>query len=192
MELTDVLWKTSRARTANVRKSATQRFALICVLLLLGGQVQSQPADWFRAAERSEPHEALEFFERTWSVPGKTGWRESCAWLPEGRRHIVCKPRWENAKGSAEGLSVYSFDEANGVYVSPNFKANGTMAVESGRRIPGGFQFASESGVGAERVRERLTLEEAADGRVSVVSESAKGDGPWVIGRKTEYLRTRP
>jgi hypothetical protein len=104
----------------------------------------------------------------------------------------VCKPRWENAKGTAEGLSVYSFDEANGVYVSHVFKANGTVAVESGRRIPRGFQFASESGAGAERVRERLTLEDAADGRVNVLSESAKGDGPWVIERKTEYLRTRP
>ncbi len=194
MEITELRLMASKAKPerSRARNRPTKRFALACTLSLIGWHAQSQPADWFRAAERSEPHEALVFFEGTWSVPGRSGWREVCSWLPEGRRHIVCKPRWETAKGTAEGLSVFSFDEANGIYQSHVFKANGRLAVENGRRVPGGFQFESESGAGAERVRERLTLQDAADGRVGAVTESAKGDGPWVLERKTEYVRTRP
>lgn len=172
--------------------SAIHRASLAGLLALFVGSVHSQPADWFRSMERSEPHEALAFFEGTWTVPGKTGWRERCSWLPEGRRHIVCTPRWDNAKGVAEGLTIFSYDAEERVYLSHAFKANGALTVERGQRIAGGFRFMTESGTGAERVRERLTLEDAADGRVKVVSETAKGDGAWVVQNKTEYLLTRP
>ncbi|MES2992315.1 MAG: hypothetical protein V4844_12930 [Pseudomonadota bacterium] len=194
MKMTELRLMASKAKAERrrARNGLTKRFALACMLSLAGWNVQSQPAEWFRAAERSEPHEALVFFEGTWSASGRSGWREVCTWLPEGRRHIVCKPRWETAKGTAEGLTVFSFDELKGVYHSHVFQANGKFSVENGRPVPGGFQFESESGAGAERVRERLTLQDAADGRVSAVAESAKGDGPWVFERKTDYLRTRP
>jgi hypothetical protein len=144
--------------------------------------------------ERSEAHEALAFFEGTWTVPGKTDWRESCAWLPAGRRHMVCRPRWDRPAGASEDLSVYSYDAATGAYVVHGFKANGQFAADRGERVPRGFRFASDLGTGAHRVRERLTLEEeeGAAGRVTVVSETARGDGPWVVNHQTDYLRTRP
>ncbi len=169
-----------------------KRLALAGLLASVGVDVHSQAADWPRPMERSEPHEALAFFEGTWTVPGNKGWRESCSWLAEGRRHIVCRPRWENPKGALEGLSVYSYDETNGAYLAHSFKASGLVTAERGHRIPRGFRFMSESGAGAERVRERLTLEEDVGGRVIVVSETAKGEGPWVVENKTGYLRTRP
>ena len=105
---------------------------------------------------------------------------------------MVCTTRWDNAKGVAEGLTVFSYDAEERVYFTHAFKANGALTVERGHPIAGGFRFANDRGTGAERVRERLTLEEEADGRVKVVSETAKGDGAWVVGNRTEYLRTRP
>ena len=169
--------------------SVIHRLALASLLATFGGTVHSQPAD--SPMERSEPHEALAFFEGTWTIPGKDDWRETCSWLAGGRRHIVCTPRWQFPNMTFEGLSVYSYDEKSGEYLSHKFRAFGRITTERGQRIPRGFRFMKEDGTGADRVRERFTIEEGVAGRVSTVSETAKGDGPWVVEDKQEYLRTR-
>jgi hypothetical protein len=166
--------------------------ALAGLLGTVGGYAHAQAADWPRPMERSEPHEALTFFEGTWTVPGDKGWRETCSWLAKGRRHMVCKPRWQSGGKVLEGLGVYSYDEKSGEYLAHGFKPPGRVSAERGQRIPSGFRFMSESGTGADRLRNRHTLEEGSAGRVTGTSETAKGDGPWVVEDKTEYLRTRP
>ena len=168
------------------------RLALASLLASVGGYAHSQPAGRPQPMERSEPHEALAFYEGTWTVPGKQDWRETCSWLAEGRRHIVCRPRWQFADGVLEGLTVFSYDEKSGEYLSYRFKPGGRVSTERCQRIPRGFRCMNEHGTGADRVRERFTIEEVVAGRVSTVFETAKGDGPWVIEDKSEYLRTRP
>lgn len=173
------------------------RLALAALLATVGGTSHSQPAD--SPLERSEPHEALAFFEGIWTAPDEAGtepakreWQETCSWLDGGRRHIVCTPRWQSANGAFNGLAVYSYDENSGEYLSHAFKPFGRVATQRGQRIPRGFRFMNERGTGVDRVRERYTLEEDVGGRVSTVLETAKGDGPWVIEDKSEVMRTRP
>lgn len=167
-----------------------QRLLLATALATVGGYAYSQPTA--SPMERSEPHEALAFFEGTWTVPGKDDWRETCSWLAGGRRHIVCAPRWRFPNMTFEGLSVFSYDDKSGEYLAHRFKAFGRVSTERGQRIPRGFRFMNEHGSGADRVRERFTLEEGVAGRVNTVLETAKGDGPWVTEDRDEYLRTRP
>jgi hypothetical protein len=177
--------------------AAAPSLTLAALLAAFGSTSNAQTPD--SPLKRSEPHEALAFFEGTWTSPEEAGtepakreWQETCAWLDGGRRHIVCTPRWQLASGAFNGLAVYSYDEKSGEYLSYAFKPFGRVTTQRGQRIPRGFRFLSERGTGEERVRERYTLEEGAGGRISTVLETAKGDGPWVIDDKSEVLRMRP
>ena len=105
------------------------RLTLATALATVGGYAYSQPTD--SPMERSEPHEALAFFEGTWTVPGKDDWRETCSWLAGGRRHIVCAPRWRFPNMTFEGLSVFSYDEKSGEYLAHRFKAFGRVSTET-------------------------------------------------------------
>ena len=166
--------------------------AIAALLALAGGCAISQPA---LLPTRSEPHEALAFYEGVWTlVDGKPeqGFRETCSWLAEGRRHMVCKARWQAANGPQETLGIYSHDPSTGDYQFHGFAASGAVIKERVQRHPKGWVYTTERGTGVERVRTRETLEETVEGRVSAVHETAKNEGPWVVDRKVEYLRTRP
>lgn len=172
----------------------TCRVALFACLVAVSAFANSQPADSRSPAEPSSPHEALVFYEGTWTLMGKApeAYRETCSWLAEGRRHIVCRSREQAASGSREHLGVYSYDESKGEYLYHGFGASGSILIERGQRVPSGFHFTSERGTGANRVRTRFTIVEAEQGRVNTVSETAKADGPWVAGERLVYLRTKP
>ena len=101
--------------------------------------------------------------------------------------HVTKPPRVPR-----EALGVYSYDPTQGEYLYHGFGARGGISKERGQRIAKGFHFTSERGTGVDRVRKRFTIEEAGQGRVNTVSETAKADGPWVVEERVEYLRTRP
>lgn len=170
------------------------RVALAAWFASVSGCSNSQSAELPLPSERSEPHEALAFYEGTWTIPDKKheSYRETCSWLAKARRHIVCRARDETANGPLESLGVYSYDQTTGEYLYHGFGSRGGVSTERGQRIPNGFHFTSERGTGADRVRTRFTIVEAAQGRVNTVSETAKADGPWVFDERLEYLRTRP
>jgi len=170
------------------------RLAVAIGLASVSGFSNSQSAESSSPAERSEHHEALAFYEGTWTIPDKQheGLRETCSWLAEGRRHIICRSRGQTANRPWESLGVYSYDQTRGEYLYHGFGSRGSVYIERGRRIPNGFIFTSESGAGADRVRTRFTIAEASGGRVSTVTETAKADEPWVVKERVEYLRTRP
>ena len=170
------------------------RFTLGAWLALGSVCANSQPADLPSPSERSEPHEALGFYEGTWTILGKghESLRETCSWLAEGRRHIFCRGREETAKGPREWLGVYSYDQTTGEYLYHGFHPRGSVSIERGRRTPKGFIFTSERGTGADRVQVRFTIEEGPHGRVNTVTEVAKPGRPWVVEETLEYLRTRP
>jgi hypothetical protein len=169
------------------------RISLAAFLAFFGVGVSSLTADLSSPSERSEPHEALSFYEGTWTILGKEHEtvRETCSWLAEGRRHIVCRGREQTAKGPREWLGVYSYDQANDEYLYHGFAPRGSVSTERGRRIPKGFVFTSERITGADRVQVRFTIEEGQHGHVSTVTEVAKPGGPWVVEEKLEYQRTR-
>lgn len=146
-------------------------------------------------AAPSEPHEALAFFEGTWTVSGSTAegaFRETCAWLAEGRRHMVCRSWWGAEGGRREGLSIFSYDPASNEYRYHGFRAGGAVVTQKGERLPAGWLFTSDRGVGSDRLQTRVTIEKLAEGRFGFLSESATGGNPWVVGARVEYIRVGP
>lgn len=144
-----------------------------------------------RPLDHSPPHERLGFFEGSWTTADATpeeGFLEVCAWLAEGRRHMVCKSRWNTSSGPREGLSVFSYDSANEEYVYNGFRAGGSHVIQRGSEQGGRWQFRSERGNGADRLRSRVTIE-PNDRGFTLLSETSKGDEPFRAGAKVEYLR---
>ena len=138
------------------------------------------------------PHEALAFFEGTWTTSDakpEDEFSETCAWLPAGRRHMVCRSRWKTAAGPREGLSIFSHDERTAEYLYHGFRPGGAVVVHRGLRLPDGWSFTSERGEGEERVRTRVTIGRVAEGRFSFHIETARADGPWATGARLEYRR---
>jgi len=139
----------------------------------------------------SPPHERLGFFEGVWTIADSTpedGFREVCAWLPQGRRHIVCKSRWNTPSGPTEGLSVFSYDVATGDYVYNGFRPAGSHVTLRGSEQGGRWHFHSERGNGADRLRTRVTIEPNEGGFI-FLSETSKGDEPYQAGAKVVYRR---
>jgi hypothetical protein len=140
------------------------------------------------------PREALAFYEGSWAQVGKGAdeQQETCSWLPGARGHIVCRTSVKVAGETHASIAYYSYDEPAREYVYHWFGRLGGLYVERGHRIPNGFQFFSEEGTGAGKIRTRFTITEAAEGRVHTVNEKSKVDGPWVVEKTTDYIRTRP
>ena len=169
--------------------------ALAAGLASVSGCANSQTVGSTSPSQPSEPHEALAFYEGTWThLDGKPeeGFRERCSWLAEGRRHMVCRARWKTATGARETLGIYSHDPATGDYQYHGFAASGAVVKERVQRHPKGWLYTTDHGSGPERMRTRETLEQTAEGRVKAIHETAKGEGPWVIDGTVEYVRTRP
>jgi hypothetical protein len=141
------------------------------------------------------PRDALAFYEGSWAVAGKINddeREETCSWLSGNKGHIVCRASRKVAGEIHETISFYSYDETSREYVYHWFGREGDIFVERGQRIPNGFQFSSEEGSGTDKVRSRFKITEAEGGRVHTVEEKSKAGGPWVVEKKTDYIRTRP
>ena len=142
--------------------------------------------------ERSAPHEALSFFEGTWTTADakpEDNFREVCTWLAEGRRHMVCRSKWMATAGPREGLSIFSFESSTGEYLYHGFRAGGAVVTQRGRRTQNGWVFGSDRGLGADRVRTRVTIESSLERGFTFLSETAQGDGPWSEAGRAVYQR---
>ena len=158
-----------------------------------GAVAQSAPVP--SPLDPSDPHERLRFFEGTWTTSDSTpedGFREVCAWLPEGRRHMVCHSRWTSQSGLREGMSVFSYDRAAGKYLYHGFRPGGALVVQQGVEQEGRWSFTSDQGAGAERVRTRVTIQSSGNAGFQFVSERSTGDGPWRQEAAVMYRRIAP
>ena len=176
---------------------ASKLFAIRILALALGsalgfGSSQAQSANPQMLA--SDPHEALSFFEGSWTTSeAKTedDFRETCSWFAEGRRHMVCRSRWLTTTGAREGLSIFSYDPATREYLYHGFRSSGAVVTQRGTRTARGWIFGSERGEGADRRRARVTIERNPDGGFDLLSETASADGPWKAGASIVYRRLR-
>ena len=162
---------------------------LVCVL---NCTTMAQSTSVLAPDKPSPPHELLRFFEGTWTTTDSTaedGFREVCAWMPEGRRHMVCRSRWTTTSGPREGMSVFSFDSKTGRYVYTGFRSGGAVVVQYGQEQGGRWLFTSEEGAGAARIRTRVTIEANTDHGFDLTSERSVGDGPWSQPSKVSYRR---
>ena len=105
-----------------MRPESTSAASLLLVCTIACSQAQPNPSP----ATASPPHELLSFFEGTWIIADarpEEGFRETCTWLAQGRRHMVCRASWQSASGPREGLSVFSYDAASGEYLYHGFRS---------------------------------------------------------------------
>ena len=149
-------------------------------------------------AEPSPPHERMAVFEGTWAVaPG--AWFESgpqppgtsedtCAWLPGGRRHMVCR-RWIQAEGSdvrRESIQVLSYRGRDSTYVSHLAFPTGATLTYHGR-IEGErwVMNLQPSPHFPPNLRLRTIITQEQDG-LRFIEEASEDGGAW---RKTEDYR---
>ena len=155
--------------------------ALAAGLASVSGCANSQTVGSTSPSQPSEPHEALAFYEGTWTyLDGKPeeGFQEKCSWLAEGRRHMVCRARWKAADGppgDTRRLQLRSSDRR--VAVS-RVCSKRNCRQGAGPAPSEGLALHDRRGAGAERVRTRESLEETVEGRVTAIHETAKGEGP--------------
>jgi hypothetical protein len=171
-------------------KTPLRRAAVLLWLAATCGYSFSQPSS--SPAAPSDAHEALAFFEGTWTTSDSTpedDFKETCAWLAEGRRHMICRSSWKTEAGRREGLSIFSYDPSSNEYRYHGFRAGGAVVTHKGQRLPQGWLFMSDRGSGDDRIQSRVIIERTAEGRFGFLSESAKGDKPWSVGAKFEYIR---
>jgi hypothetical protein len=138
----------------------------------------------------SAPHEALGFFEGTWTVEESAPERrfvETCTWLDGGRRHMICRSTWQTVSGPREGMSIFSFRAEDSTYLYYGLRADGAVEALQGRCLPDGWEFSREEGVGANRQRSRVTIARLTQNRFRFVVESAEGDGPWILEDTVHY-----
>lgn len=139
-------------------------------------------------------HEALRFFEGAWTIeerPAEQAFVETCAWLPNGRRHMVCRSQWRAPSGAREGWSIFSYRAADSTYLYHGLRAGGAVEPMHGRRLEDGWEFLSEAGTGATRQRVRVTIKRLEAQRFRLVAEAAVGDGAWKL-EDTEHYGPAP
>ena len=157
-------------------------------LALAAAGVAAQP----KPTEPSLPHERLAFFEGDWTTADATpgAFRETCAWLPERRRHMVCRARWNTPEGAYEGLSIFSYDYASGDYLYHGFRSGGAVVPQRGRPDGAGWLFTSERAEAKGLAKTRVAIQPAGDGNgFDFVLETALGEGPWEVRARTRYVR---
>jgi hypothetical protein len=140
----------------------------------------------------SAPHERMAFFEGTWTVadaPPEQNFRETCAWLADGRRHMLCRSRWMTPTGPREGLSVFSYSPATADYLYHGFRAGGAVVTHRGVPRDDGWLFTSEQGEGAARTMTRITITRVEGGDTQFTEESATAGGAWEVKAKLRYKR---
>jgi hypothetical protein len=101
---------------------------------------------------------------------------------------MVCRSTWRVASGPREGVSIFSYRNADATYLYYGLRAGGAVVMHRGRRLPDGWEFFSDEGTGATGVRSRVTITRLAEKRFRLVAELAEGDGPWKV-EATEHYR---
>jgi hypothetical protein len=140
----------------------------------------------------SAPHERMAFFEGTWTIPEfppERAYRERCAWMEGGRRHMICRARSRAANGeSRESISMFSYRAADSTYLYYGLRPSGASEQLTGRATLEGWEFLGETGVGASRERKRVTIRRLPDGRFRFLEAVARGDSAFSAPDSIHYV----
>jgi hypothetical protein len=171
--------------------------ALGALLVAFGAHAQLQPPRGSAPlpGTAGDPYEALGFFEGNWTIDGlPEGVRfdEACTWLSNTHRHLVCRSRTEARNGVQEGLGVFSYRPADGMYVYRSFDPNGEVDTLEGRRNGDLWQFSGLSGTGPAQRRTRLTITPGGERSFRLVEEIALGTGPFQPQPAVHYVPSAP
>jgi hypothetical protein len=153
--------------------------------ITLAGFAQATPPP-----QQGRPVERLSVFEGTWGREGTPTdkFKETCAWLAGGRRHLVCDTETQRPDGASRMLRVHSY--RGGTYTV--FVAIGdgpTMTYAGGsdgdRWI---FNLQSDRPDNPQRLRQIIT---PTKDRIRFVEESSENGGPWKTTEDYSYVRVK-
>lgn len=141
-------------------------------------------------------YEALAFFEGTWTIaelPPEQEFLETCAWLPGGRRHMVCRSRFRAADGTLrEGLSLFSYDPETGTYHYYGLRPSGAIETNRGTFDGARWIFTGEERRGETVRRRRITIRRAEGDGFHFLEESSDEDGSWRAEEACRYVPAPP
>ena len=171
--------------------------AAICARGATLGAQTARPA--VSPATPSAPHERLAFFEGAWTVdemPAAREFRERCAWLEGGRRHMVCRSRSKSAATGEwrEGISMFSYRPADSTYLYYGLRPGGSTQTLLGRATADGegWEFGGDEGTGTARTRTLVRIARLPGGRFRFVEQSAAGDAPFAAADTVHYRAAPP
>jgi hypothetical protein len=151
----------------------------------------------------SVPHERMSFFEGTWSMQPnpyfkgqpagtQTGTHEeTCAWMPGGHRHMVCRS-WRERNGvRSHAMYILSYSAEDNFYIVHHAFADGANLTYHGRfdgeRWIMDMVFAPNL---PPNRRFRTIITKVPDG-VRYVEESSLDGGPWEITEDYRFKRVK-
>jgi hypothetical protein len=137
----------------------------------------------------SVAHARLAFFVGTWTADEIPSLRETCTWLGDPGRHVVCRARWDTPSGSREGLSVFSYRAEDGSYLYHGFRSGGGIEVLEGGPVDEGrsWEFSGDKGGGDERRRSRVRIHRLENGGFRLAAQTARGEGEWSAEEIVHY-----
>lgn len=164
--------------------------------ILMPGPAQD-PATPKGAMKPSAPHERLAVFEGTWeSDTGSTPAagtpspeRETCEWLTGGRRHMICRVRYEKPAGvNRERTHILSYRAEDSTYLAYFAFPSGDSVLYHGR-VEGDrwIMDMQPSPLLAKNKRLREIITPTENG-LRFVEEVSTDGGPWTV---TEDYRMR-
>lgn len=140
----------------------------------------------------SAPHEKMTFFEGTWSVE-RGAHEETCAWLPGGRRHMVCRS-WRQRPGETirrERIQILSYQPHNATYLAHFAFPSGDTVTYVGRVEGDRWVMDMQPSPllpSNERFREIITKVENG---LRFVEERSVNGGPWSITEDYQSRRVK-
>jgi hypothetical protein len=142
-------------------------------------------------------HERLAVFEGTWTrpdLPAGQSFRETCAWLAEGRRHMICRQRREAPSGAMEQVVIYSYRGADAMYLVTVLLAGGQVwryegQLEGDRWV---LNLVSARPNSPQRLRQVVI---PAGDTIRFMEEVSENGGPWRLSDPSEdysHVRVPP
>ncbi len=149
----------------------------------------------------SAPHERLMVFEGTWErddgpVPAGAArqpeGRETCEWLTGGRRHMMCRLRYEKPEGvSRERTHILSYRVEDGTYLAYFAFPSGDNLLYHGRVEGDRWIMDMQPSTllpKNKRFREIITPTENG---LRYVEEVSTDGGPWTVTEDYRMRRVR-
>lgn len=170
-------------------RSVISRLALLSVAL----SVSPLPV-LAQAADPRRPrlvHERLAVFEGTWrntDPAAADSIVEVCAWLEGGRRHMVCRQRWNLPARTVEHATIYSYRGRDSTYIVTALLATGQVWTYHGRPDGNRWTFDLQSNRPDNPQRLRMIVTVVAD-TIHFVEQSSEQGGPWKITEDYRHVR---
>lgn len=141
-------------------------------------------------------HERLAVFEGTWIRVGSPADQTStdiCAWLPGGRRHLVCRRVSGSGERASEQLMVYSYRRGDSTFVATVFLTGGQIWEYAGRPEDERWVLYRQRTRPDAPQRFRQIIRVVGD-TLHFMEEASAGGGPWQLTDPSEdykYVRAR-